>query len=133
MKDTDEGCAKFGVFDFVDGWRYYGSLNSTGKVHGFGMITDATGSLLYEGQFKNGSYHGRGRTIWEDGEIYCGNYADNKKSGLGKETYASGDTYAGSFQNDKKHGKGIYQCKNGATYSGEFEDGKRQGFGTSTL
>ena len=133
MKQADEGCAEFGIFNFEDGSRYYGSVNQTQNVHGFGMWTDASGSQLYEGQLRNGAYHGRGRTIWVDGEVYCGNYVENRKSGFGKETYASGDSYAGSFLNDKKHGKGIYQCKNGATYTGEFKDGKRHGFGTATL
>ena len=97
MKGLDEGCMEFGVFNFKDGSRFYGSVNSKRSVHGFGMWTDASGSQLYEGQFKDGAYHGRGRTIWLDGEIYDGNYVNNLKSGFGKETYASGDTYAGQF------------------------------------
>ena len=44
MKGADSGCTEFGVFNFEDGSLYYGSVNSTQNVRGFGMWADASGS-----------------------------------------------------------------------------------------
>jgi len=53
------------------------------KISGQGVMKDAQGNKIYEGQ-----------------------WADNMKNGLGT-LYTPGYIYIGQFLNDRKHGKGL--------------------------
>ena len=63
----------------------------------------------YEGEFRNGKQHGRGKVKWQD---------------------ASGNRYEGEFRNGKRHGRGTYTYASGNRYEGEWKDGKEHGRGT---
>jgi len=81
----------YGIFYFPDYW---------------GLVDE------YEGEFRNGLFHG-----------------------LGTYIYADGDKYIGEFQNGSFHGKGIFTYLDFETgeeykYVGEFKDDKRNGVGT---
>jgi hypothetical protein len=49
-----------------------------------------------------GSYHGRGKMIYINGDVYEGNWADNLREGKGKMIYANGDIYEGNWLNDER-------------------------------
>ena len=39
---------------------------------------------LFEGWIRKGLSNGRGRAIFDDGELYIGEFKDNKRNGFGK-------------------------------------------------
>ena len=72
----------------------------------------------YEGNWKNGKKHGRGKMIYEYDKdkkpkiYYSGDWAKDKKNGKGTLYYGKLDFYDGSWENNEKQGIGqIY--KNG--------------------
>jgi len=67
-------------------------------VNGKGIYLYSNGEK-YEGQFKNGKRHGRGRL----------NFPDSSK-------------YIGQFKNGKRHGQGILNFPDGGYYIGEWKD-----------
>ena len=50
---------------------------------------------LYEGEYKNGKYHGQGISNYPDGSKYEGKWKDGEKHGQGKLTSPGGDKYVG--------------------------------------
>ena len=80
----------------------------------------------YEGEFKQGQYHGKGRYIFEDGETYEGNWKMGKKHGRGVISYPrNGVRFEGLFENDLKHGKGRYVFADGQIQYGIYREGQR--------
>lgn len=63
---------------------------------------------IYEGQWKEGSRHGRGVQSWPDGSYYEGYWRNNQANGKGRLVHADGDTYMGDWYNDK--GMQIFLC-----------------------
>ena len=59
----------------------------------------------YEGELKDGNYHGQGTYTWKVGDEYKGEWKDGKRTGLGTYTWKSGAKYKGEFKDGKKHGK----------------------------
>ena len=47
---------------------------------------------IFEGEFHNDSYNGKGIYIWANGNKYEGGFKGDKKEGKGKFTFADGDT-----------------------------------------
>ena len=58
------------------------------------------GRLIYEGDFLRGVYHGYGKLIAEDGNVYCGSFANGVKDGNGVLTLSTGTVYTGSWVSD---------------------------------
>ncbi len=83
----------------------------------------------YEGDVKDGKAHGRGKRVWDDGDVYEGDYVDGERSGKGKYTCANGAVYEGAWKAGKKHGKGHMTNTNGGTFEGTWENGQRCGKG----
>ena len=78
----------------------------------------------YEGLFRNGVFHGKGKLTGEDGAVYAGDWKDGKRHGSGTST--SGDRlreYKGHWQNDVKHGRGAQQLSDGSVFKGAFANG----------
>jgi hypothetical protein len=55
--------------------------------------------------------HGKGKYIWADdsefyGDIYDGDWSDSKFIGKGKYKFLNGDFYEGDFKDNKQHGIG---------------------------
>ena len=61
---------------------------------------------------------GRGRAIWQNGNVYEGEYRRNQRSGVGTFWYSDGSEYVGEWKDDKKHGKGRFKDK-----SGQYKEG----------
>ena len=74
----------------------------------------------YEGELKDGKFHGKGELIFVNGYKYEGDFEYGKFHGLGKYTYKNGDTYEGEFKDGKRHGKGKFIFPNRNKYQGEF-------------
>ena len=89
----------------------------------------------YEGEWNNGSMHGKGKYIRDSHTLYDGVWKDGVREGHGVQSFittsgTTGGQYEGSFVNNQRHGKGIQSWVNGSTYQGGFEYGKRHGWGT---
>ncbi|CBH17693.1 hypothetical protein, conserved [Trypanosoma brucei gambiense DAL972] len=124
-----------GVLTKANGDRYAGEVYK-GVYHGYGESTTATG--VYNGQWRYGKRHGKGRQTYANGgSYYEGEWAENMRHGSGKLLYPNGDLYDGMWVNGKRHGHGSMGWKSGTAYyvevyEGEWYEGVPQGFGRST-
>tara|TARA_B100001741_G_C16419625_1_gene535543 strand:- start:151 stop:873 length:723 start_codon:yes stop_codon:yes gene_type:complete len=106
--------------------------------NGSGKIIKSFGE--YEGEFKDGAFHGEGTLILNAGFKYIGEFKYNLFHGKGTYTWSNGDKYIGDFNNGKKTGKGTYIIeKDGreegeyiGVYEGYFNDGLADGKGVWT-
>ena len=79
----------------------------------------------YKGDYAYGKRHGRGRIVYENGDVYSGDWADNMRFGEGKYTYAvNGVQYKGSWMSNKKSGTGICKFPNGDKFTCEWAKDK---------
>jgi hypothetical protein len=102
-----------------------------GKLHGKGKYTSVDGDV-YEGEWKDNNMHGQGKLTYASGDVYEGEFKDDKNHGKGKYTFADGDVYEGEYKDGKKHGKGKFTYASGDVYEGEYKDGKKHGKGKYT-
>jgi hypothetical protein len=63
---------------------------------------------MYEGEIKNNKINGKGKIIYEDGEIYEGEWKNNNAEGRGILKFVNGDIYDGEFKDDVEDGIGMY-------------------------
>jgi uncharacterized protein (TIGR02145 family) len=126
-KKTDNGTYSYGVDK--KGCISGDCQNGTGKK----VFTNG----VYEGQFKNGKFHGKGKYNYPNKSTYDGDWQDGVKQGKGQYVWYNGDFYIGDFQNDKKQGYGVYYWgkgnSDGAKYSGGWYEGERTGWGVFTF
>lgn len=71
-----------------------GQVGVNGMVCGVGKEIN---HIIYEGQFKNDTYHGYGRYIYSNGNYYVGNWQFGKRQGWGKLVDRSGRVYEGQW------------------------------------
>jgi uncharacterized protein (TIGR02145 family) len=125
-KKTDNGTYSYGVDK--KGCISGDCQNGTGKK----VFTNG----VYEGQFKNGKFHGKGKYNYPNKSTYDGDWQDGVKQGKGQYVWYNGDFYIGDFQNDKKQGYGVYYWgkgnSDGAKYSGGWYEGEKTGWGVFT-
>lgn len=89
----------------------------------FGSLAFANGEV-YQGQFNEFGYNGKGRYSFPDGRIYDGFYKDNNKYGQGTFTWPNGSKYDGQW--DKvQHGFGVFTDENGVVTKGNFFEGQK--------
>ncbi len=86
-------------------------------------LTYSSGSK-YEGQTKDGKYHGFGKLSWPDGSYYEGEWINGLYHGKGIYYYNNKDKYIGEFKNGKKDGNGTYIYSNGQELIGTWYNGK---------
>lgn len=86
-------------------------------------------NAIYDGQWKFGKRHGRGKQIWSDGSQYEGYWFNDMANIRGRLIHVDGDVYEGEWLDDKAHGKGIYIHRDGASYEGEWFEDKQHGYG----
>ncbi len=101
------------------------------KRHGHGVAISSDGK--YEGQYRNGVWHGYGKQIdYNSRKTYVGEWVKGLREGLGNETSNNGqNVYIGSWKKNQKHGFGRYDDPNGS-YEGEYKNGLRHGHGKFT-
>lgn len=86
----------------------------------------------YEGQFKDGLFHGWGKMSQANGDVYMGEWQNDKATGQGAfYDAAQGVRYKGEWVNDAQHGQGEETWDEGSRtkYTGQFYKGKKQGNG----
>jgi len=103
-----------------------------GKRHGFGVQMGLGGcphALIYEGCWKDGVAHGRGKRFYESGNCYDGEFEKGKFHGHGMFKWHDGVIYDGQFCNGKKQGKGVTTLNGSIRYEGEHQLGHVHGKG----
>ena len=114
------------------GFRYtYTGEMLGGKRHGKGKTVFSDGET-YEGEYRNGNLHGYAECFYATGNVYKGEFVDGKCHGKGRFIFADGDIYEGEYRDDKRNGKGTYVYANGNKYEGDFLDGMFSGYGVFT-
>ena len=86
---------------------------------------------LYNGEYKDGLYHGQGTYTHSNGDIFEGEWKEGKRH-QGTYTHSNGDIYEGDWKEGKRHGHGTYIESEGDKYVGEWKNEKRNGQGTYT-
>lgn len=99
-----------------------------GLFHGKGTLVWRNGSV-YKGDFKNGLFHGNARLIYANGNVYEGGFADGMEEGAGHYVMVNGNEYTGDFSGGVFQGKGRYKEKDGNIYEGDFKKGALSGLG----
>ena len=55
----------------------------------------------YNGQIKDGLFHGKGTLVYQGNEKYEGDWVFGKREGTGRFTYADGAVFDGQWQDDR--------------------------------
>lgn len=113
-----------------DGGVYQGDIKQ-GLFHGQGTLKYNDGTY-YDGLFKNGLYHGQGTLVYSDGLSYQGEFSEGALSG--KFITLSPDenlNYQGELLNGVMHGQGTLTADD-YVYAGSFNKGNFQGQGKIT-
>lgn len=125
-----KGNLKQGIKLNSDNSIYEGQFNNF-KYNGRGKLTYSDG-LIYEGDFVDGIREGSGSLLWPDGTKYWGNFRRDKIEGEGEFIWSNGYYYKGSIKNGIFNGKGQLKGSNGSRYNGEFLNGWYHGKGKFT-
>lgn len=88
------------------------------------------GKKQYEGEIRNGLFHGQGTYYFFNGDKYVGEFKERLEHGQGTYYYANGEKYVGEFKDGLEHGQGTYYFDDGDKYVGEFKEGLMHGQGT---
>lgn len=119
------GKVKIQGFDFT----YDGEFKD-GKIHGRGRIEYSNGNI-FEGELENGAWiNGKLTTAsykYEGGFIYDKEKNVNNRHGKGQLVYSDGEVINGIFANGKLHGYTKVVKPNGDTIEGTYRDGKPDG------
>jgi hypothetical protein len=86
-------------------------------------------SAIYDGEYKNGLFHGKGTMVWRNGAVYNGGFKNGLFHGVATYKHANGDTYKGTFSDGMEEGTGHFTTTNGDEYSGGFAKGEFHGKG----
>ena len=70
-----------------------------------------TGTFTYEGGFKEGRFHGRGKYEDNNGDWYDGHWEDGKPHGIGIVEFATGTIYGGDWKYGKPDGIGVLKFR----------------------
>ena len=77
------------------------------KKHGKGILVDKDGNIIYEGDFVNDYYEGKGKLVYEEGVYYIGQFLKGERHGKGILYYKNGNIkYEGDFVHNKKEAMG---------------------------
>ncbi|KAL4461523.1 hypothetical protein ABPG74_016147 [Tetrahymena malaccensis] len=127
----DQDAVELGLYQLKNGSVYQGQWKN-GQRHGRGKKLQQDG-CIYEGYWKNNMANGYGILINSDGDVYEGQWKNDKFNGFGTFTFFDGAYYIGNWLNDKQHGNGIEIRPNGTKYDGQYFESKKQGKGKFIL
>lgn len=92
---------------------------------GGGAAAAGGGISVYDGDWKDGRMHGKGKYTRADGGFYDGTWLDGLCHGVGKEVVlATGEMYDGQWHKGQRHGEGTV-TRNGKRRKGVWEMGQR--------
>jgi hypothetical protein len=120
----------YGTESWPDGTTYIGYFHM-GVKQGKGRL-NLKGSL-YEGEFFNGLFNGKGKITYPNGDVFEGMWVDGLKHGCGEFRSKNGKIYKGIYENDEKTGEGTMTWPDRRRYQGEWANGKRHGIGLYTF
>lgn len=149
-RESDFYFQKYDSIPINDYLRYIGPIKN-GKFHGLGRIITSKGEIVYEGEFYQGKYDGKGK-LWNflkkskpkqisiQAEIVANymtlattNYLKDLAGDKGilnvNFTEDNWEFYRGYFKDGKKHGCGKLKLADGRIYEGEFVNGLANGYG----
>lgn len=106
---------------------YEGDFNDW-NFNGKGKLRSHSGDI-YEGDFRNSEYHGHGILKDLEGNTIEGDFLEGKFSGQGVVVFIDGSLWEGIFLDGILNGKGHIRYSDGADYEGDFVDGKWNGKG----
>jgi hypothetical protein len=119
-----------GFMKYAIGDSYEGEFLANER-EGWGTYICAKTGAVYDGEWKEGKKHGKGKCQYADRGDYIGSWENGKRYGKGVCNY-SGFRYKGEWKDDKPHGKGKITSPERDTYLGNYEFGKRHGQGQCT-
>jgi hypothetical protein len=110
----------------------FGNQKSGGCIsgncqNGYGKYVYSNG--VYEGDFSNGQWIGKGMYTAPNGDFYKGDFKNGKRDGYGVYSYANGKRYEGNFSNGQFQGIGTFYYLDGSRYEGSWLAGERSGQG----
>ncbi|GMH84322.1 hypothetical protein TrVE_jg5930 [Triparma verrucosa] len=109
---------------------YVGEQDEENRADGQGVAKFNDGHI-YEGTWKTGMMHGKGKYTFSDGVTYAGQFTYNSITGVGVYTWNDKSTYSGDVKDGLRHGKGVFTAPDGkGMYDGEWVNGRREGEGT---
>ena len=108
---------------FASGNRYEGEMKD-GAYHGFGIFSWTDGTVD-EGEWINGQQEGRGTLTFVDARQYIGDWNGGARPGHGVMRWPDGREYFGSWANGQQTGQGTLLYADGSMYSGEWRDGEQ--------
>ena len=115
--------AAYGTIRLSDNTLYNGGW-SHGRFDGRGVhVINAEGER-YEGEFRRGRRHGRGRYVYPNGDVLDCDWDDDVPDGAGSFTFATGGTVRGIWRNGVlREGSGNFSTTSGAQSFGVWRDG----------
>jgi 1-phosphatidylinositol-4-phosphate 5-kinase len=90
--------------------RWLQRLRAGFGLYTFGPQTEWRGDV-YEGDFVNGLWEGRGTYKFANGDSYVGEYRQGRQCGFGRFNNANGSSYIGQFKDGVPCGKGAFFVK----------------------
>ena len=110
---------------------YEGNVKD-GLYHGFGSLYRENGELFYKGYFKYGKFHGYGKFFSNLGKIqYRGYWKKGHRNGMGIQYHSNGEVmYKGKWKFNLWEGFGFFFTFEGKKiYEGFFHSSLRHGYG----
>ena len=89
-----------GIYTWKDGYIYMGDFKDS-KMDGIGSCFNSKGELVYDGEWKKGQIHGKGRYIWNKNKWYEGEFQQGQKHGIGTFYLNNDPVYSGTWRYDK--------------------------------
>ena len=84
------------------------------------IIKSANGDS-YQGELKDGEFHGHGEITFSNGDQYNGEFSNGKMNGHGTFTSIVGNTYVGELKDGKLHGHGEITFSMAINMKGNFQ------------
>ena len=75
-------------------------------------------------EWENGSFKGKGKMIFSNGDTYEGFWLNDKRNGEGTQIYKNGNKYVGNWLQGIRSGKGLQNYVNGDSYVGSWKKEK---------
>jgi hypothetical protein len=94
-----------------------------GKLNGFATVVDQKGTVMYEGEFKDGKRHGLGRQLFESGDMYDGGWKQGRLHDRGVYYFTNGDRLYGMWREGIYDGIGMFHYADGSISRREYRDG----------
>lgn len=107
-----------------------GSCLSGDCISGYCRYANSEG--VYEGNFQNSKFHGKGKMTFNNGMLITGSFKEGWLHGYG-EISGGGFTQKGTFDLGDAEGNGSISFNNGTRYTGNFNDDLYHGQGKYTF